>query len=45
MVCNALGWGRDCKILDLSHEEDPFIEDEAGVDARFINPRHEANVT
>jgi hypothetical protein len=44
MVCNALGWGRDCKIVGLSHEEDPFTKDEAGVDARFMNSWREVNV-
>ncbi len=42
--CNALGWGRDSKVIDLLHEEDPFPEDETRVDAWFMDCRRESNV-
>ncbi len=42
MIGNAFGGCRYCKIINLSHEEDTFVEDRARVDARFVDSWGEA---
>ncbi len=42
MVCDAFGGCRYCKIINLLHEEDMFIEYCARVDACFVDSWGEA---
>jgi len=41
----VLVWGSNGEVIHLSHEDDAFVVDRAGVEARFVNLRDQPDIT